>query len=78
MVQESYDPVWQAWSSGQRLPIRKDAMGFMAIDAPPGDQMIRLNFPTPFENRVGQGLTAITALVVLALLVGGLRKEQIA
>jgi hypothetical protein len=78
VVQESFDPVWQAWSGGRRLPIRKDAMGFMAIDAPPGDRTIRLSFPTPFENRVGQGLTAITALLVLALLVLGLRKEQVA
>ncbi len=78
VVQETYDPVWQAWSGDQRLTVRKDAMGFMAIDAPPGDRTIHLNFPTPFENRVGQGLTAVTALVVLALLVAGLRKEQAA
>ena len=36
VVQESYDPAWHAWSGGKPLTIRKDAMGFMAIDAPPG------------------------------------------
>jgi hypothetical protein len=38
VVQESYDPAWQAWSGGQPLPVRKDAMGFIVIGAPPGDQ----------------------------------------
>jgi uncharacterized membrane protein YfhO len=67
LVQESYDPAWQAWSNGQRLPIHVDAMGFMVVEAPPGEHRVLLAFAMPFENRVGWVLTAIS-LLLLALL----------
>ena len=57
VVQESYDPAWHAWSAGTALSVHKDAMGFMAIDAPPGQQDITLAFITPLENQVGRILT---------------------
>jgi hypothetical protein len=44
LVQESYDPAWRAYAGGRRLPIRKDAAGFMLVDPPPGEQEIRLEF----------------------------------
>jgi hypothetical protein len=75
VVQESYDPAWRAWSAGSPLPIRKDAMGFMAIDAPPGTQDIRLAFITPLENQVGRALTAISGIAILSLLALGIREE---
>jgi len=43
------------------------------VDAPPGDDAIRLVFAMPFENRVGWTLTAIS-LAVLAWLL--LRRER--
>ncbi len=67
LVQESYDPAWQAWSNGQRLPIHADAMGFMVIQAPSGEHQVLLAFVMPFENRVGWMLTGIS-LLLLALL----------
>jgi hypothetical protein len=67
LVQETYDPAWQAWSDGQRLPLRADAMGFMVVAAPPGERQVRLAFLMPAENRVGWALTAIS-LLLLALL----------
>jgi hypothetical protein len=67
VVQESYDPAWHAWSDGKPLTMRKDAMGMMAIDAPPGDRVIILAFVTPFENQAGRALTAITLLLLAAL-----------
>jgi hypothetical protein len=33
-------------------------------------------FVTPLENRVGRVLTAITLLVILALIVLGIRRER--
>jgi hypothetical protein len=36
VVQESYDPGWRAYAGAQRLTIRRDAAGFMLVDAPPG------------------------------------------
>ena len=47
LVQETYDPAWHAWSGGKPLPVRKDAMGFMAIEPPAGDRDITLAFVTP-------------------------------
>ena len=73
LVQETWDPGWQASVDGQRLPIRKDPMNFMVIDPPPGDRTVLLEFPMPLENRVGWGLTGLT-LMALALL--AVRKER--
>ena len=69
VVQESYDPAWQAWAGGCRLAVRKDAMGMMAIDPPPGDLSLRLEFVTPLENRIGRMATLIAIAIWLALLV---------
>jgi len=69
VVEETYDPAWQATSGGRTLPIRRDAMGFMLIDAPPGDRPIRLQFMTPLENRVGRMVTLATLLVLLIMAV---------
>jgi hypothetical protein len=76
VVQESYDPAWHAWSGGQPLTVRKDAMGLMAIDAPPGDQEISLAFVTPLENQVGRVVTILSILVVIGLLVLGWRRQR--
>jgi hypothetical protein len=73
LVQETWDPAWQAWSGGARLGLRKDAMGFMVVDAPPGDGEIRLVFAMPLENRVGWALTGISLAVLLGLF---LRRER--
>jgi hypothetical protein len=78
LVQESYDPAWQATSDGKPLPIHADALGMMAIDAPPGDRDIHLTFVTPTENVVGRVLTTLTLLAVLALLWIGARQERVA
>jgi hypothetical protein len=76
VVQESYDPAWQAWSDGKPLAIRKDPVGFMALEAPPGQQEIQLMFVTPFENHMGQAVTAVSLLAVLALFAMGFRARQ--
>jgi uncharacterized membrane protein YfhO len=67
VVQETYDPSWQATEGGRTLAVRRDIMGFLWIDAPPGDGEIKLEFVTPFENRVGRIVTLVTMLVLLAL-----------
>jgi hypothetical protein len=75
VVQESYDPAWQAWSGGKAVAIHKDAMGFMAIEAPAGNQEIALRFVTPFENQAGKVFTGISGIAILALLAMGIRRE---
>ena len=64
LVQESYDPAWQAFAGGKRLPVRKDVAGFMLVDAPPGPQNVRLAFTAPRETEVGLCITALTVLLV--------------
>ncbi len=65
LVQESYDPAWQASVRGAPVPIRKDAMGFMVVDLPPGEQEVHLRFATPLENRAGLVVSLATLLVIL-------------
>jgi uncharacterized membrane protein YfhO len=76
VVQESWDPAWQAWAGGKQLPVRKDVMGFMAVDPPPGDREIRLAFVTPLENRVGRLITLATFLALVGLVVFSVRWER--
>ena len=78
VVQESYDPAWQAWAGGTQVTVRKDAMGLMVVDAPPGERELRLEFVTPLENRVGRIVTLITMLLLLSLVVFGVRWERLA
>jgi Bacterial membrane protein YfhO len=78
VVQESYDPAWQATSEGKALPVHADVLGMMAIDAPAGDHEIELAFVTPLENIVGRIVTVLTLLAMVALIVMGLRREQAA
>lgn len=66
-MQESYDPAWQAWSGGRRLSVHPDALGFMAINAPAGVQDVALVFTTPTENRMGQAISLLSILAVVAL-----------
>lgn len=68
LVMETFDSCWRAYSAGRRLPIRADAMGFMLIDAPPGDHSIRLVFETPLENSIGRGVTLVALLAIAWLL----------
>jgi len=76
VVQESYDPAWHAWSDGKVLAIHKDAMGLMAIDAPPGERDIAVVFITPMETQVGRTITVLTVLMLAALLWFGIRMER--
>ena len=68
IVQEAWDPAWQAWSAGRQLSVRKDPMGLMAIEAPAGVHDIALAFVTPMENRIGRMVTLLTLLLLVALL----------
>jgi hypothetical protein len=76
LVQETYDPAWQAWSNGKRLPLHADAMGFMVVEAPPGEHQIRLAFVMPAENRVGWVLAGISLLLLAALVARGVRERK--
>jgi hypothetical protein len=76
LVQETNDPAWQAWSNGRGLPLHADAMGFMVVEAPPGERQIRLAFVMPVENRVGWLLTGVSLLLLAGLMVQDLRARK--
>jgi hypothetical protein len=42
-------------------------MSFMLLDVAPGAHNIQMRFETPLENRVGQILFVLSALVIAAL-----------
>ena len=68
MVQVAYDPQWRAEAGGALLEIRKDALGQMLIEVPPGRYDMRLAFETPLENRIGKFISLLAALIVVVLL----------
>jgi hypothetical protein len=68
LLMTTYDPSWRAYAGGQSLPIRKDAMNFMLIDAPAGAQEIRVVFELPLENVIGRLLTMASVLIIGILL----------
>jgi uncharacterized membrane protein YfhO len=77
LVQVSYDQNWRAYSAGRRLPLRNTKLGFILIEAPPGDHDIRLEFPTPFSNQVGRAVTLFTLIVAAGLIWTGVRRRRI-
>jgi hypothetical protein len=68
LVMVAYDPAWHAYSAGQSLTIRRDAMGQMLIAVPQGTHDIRLAFELPLENRIGRMMSLCCGLIILALL----------
>jgi uncharacterized membrane protein YfhO len=76
-VQVSYDQNWRAYSGGRRLPIRNTKLGLILIDTPPGKHDIRLEFPTPFSNKVGRSVTVLSLLAVGALIYTGVHRRRI-
>jgi hypothetical protein len=69
VVQVAYDPHWRAEAGGALLEIRKDALGQMMIETPPGRYDMRLEFQTPLENQIGKVISLFSALIVIGLLV---------
>lgn len=65
----AYDPGWRAYSGGAKLAVRKDAMGQILIDAPPGEHDLKLVFELPLENAVGRAISILTVLAMIALIV---------
>lgn len=76
LAQVSYDPSWRAYSDGRRLPIRRDAMGLMLVEAPPGTHDLRLVFELPLENVLGRVLSGLSLVAVLALVLIGCRRRE--
>jgi hypothetical protein len=76
LVMENYDPYWRAYSGGRALPVRRDVMGFLLVDAPPGRHDVRLVFETPLENRIGAAATLVGMAVIAAFSVWNRRRPE--
>ncbi len=68
LVQETFDPAWQAKGDGKELQVQRDPMGFMLIETLPGAHTIHLHFGMPFENHIGWIVTGITFIIAVMLL----------
>jgi uncharacterized membrane protein YfhO len=67
IVQTMHDDGWHAYSSGNRVPLRKSALGFIRLDPSPGDHEIRLVFETPMEALIGRVIAFACALGLIAM-----------
>ena len=68
VVQNTFDPAWHAYVGARELRVRPDPLSFSVIDAPPGDDNIRLVFEMPLENHIGWIFTWLSLAVVASLL----------
>jgi hypothetical protein len=75
LIQETYDPAWEAWSGHQRLAVTRDPMGFLLVDTGPGDKLVELRFTVPVENQVGRAITVLTVLAIAGLLFAGRHRK---
>jgi uncharacterized membrane protein YfhO len=67
LVQETYDPAWEARTEGSTLKTHPDVMGFTVVDVPPGRHTVEMRFATPLENRIGYAALGLSSLVFLGL-----------
>ena len=65
--QAAWHPGWRARAAGMELPIARDALGLMTIYPQPGAATIDLSFDGGMEMRIAKWISAITAIILLAL-----------
>jgi SAM-dependent methyltransferase len=76
LVQVTYDPAWHAYAGNTELPIRADAMDFMAMDVPVGTRDIVLRFEMPLENRIGYTVSGFALLLCAWLGIAAARMKS--
>jgi hypothetical protein len=77
-ILESFDSSWRATANGRELPVIRDALGFMRIDAPPpGAREIHFQFSTPMQNQAGRLITTAGAFSLIAYCFLYRRREPI-
>ncbi len=66
-VQVTYDRGWEAWSKGQRLAVRRDAIGQMVIEPPAsGPTEITLRYTGGAETVIERGMSLAAMLIAAA------------
>ncbi|MFH1367116.1 MAG: hypothetical protein ABIH38_03980 [Patescibacteria group bacterium] len=64
-VQETYHDGWRAYASGQRVPIKKDVLGFMIIEPGIGNHTIKLKHGLTLDEYFGYFLTFMTFVLIV-------------
>jgi len=72
----TYDPAWHAYSNGQPVPTRIDALGQIHLLVPPGDVDVHVVFELPKQNLAGRALTLLSLFAVAGLFYLGQRKRK--
>ena len=68
LLQVAYDRAWHAYRGDEELVVRKDVLGQMLVDVPPGSQRVRFVFELPLENIIGRVVSLVGGLVIAFLL----------
>jgi len=69
LVYTQYFPGWSAWVDGQPVPVRiSDPDGLIVVHVPAGEHVVQVLLESP-ARLVGDGLSALGLVVVIALLV---------
>ncbi len=71
----TYDPAWHAYSNGQPVPTRIDALGQIHLLVPPGDVDVQVIFELPKQNLAGRALTALSLFAIAGLFYLGRRQR---
>lgn len=74
--QEAWHAGWHAHAAGKEIPIGRDALGLMTISPPLGRSTIDLSYDGGVELMVAHWLSAIVALILLALAGRGILKKS--
>ncbi len=77
LAQISHDRAWRATVDDERVPVRRDILGQTLIEVPPGRSTVRVRFRTPYENRLGGGLTILSLLAMAGLLATGVMGKSV-
>jgi hypothetical protein len=61
----AWSPLWQAYSAGNRLAVRRDGFGMLEVDAPPGSQLISIEHRPGAAELGGLALSFAASIVLL-------------
>ena len=76
LVLVSHDRPWRAWSGDHEIPVQRDRLGFIRLDAPPGEHDIVAVFELPRGNLFGRLLSLLSVCVLVVWIAARRRSES--
>lgn len=77
-VQIAHHPGWEAWAAEQRLDVAEDGLGQIVLRPGAGKHRLRLRFTGGWEQVFARSASAVSALLLVLLLIPALRKKAAA